>query len=160
MLIQSDEGEAAPADPSQWLYSVTKREPRHCDFLVDSGAATPVCQRKPGRLPGRKTQSLEWNADRPRDVSSRRLATQRFARALAHGINVAKDFQSAPKDTGLQRSVTSVGQVRDRGNIITFTSTGGTILNEFTCNRIEFERSDGVYRWRADTSAWTKSGCR
>ena len=85
---------------------------------------------------------------------------KRFARALAHGINVAKDFQSAPKDTGLQRSVTSVGQVRDRGNIITFTSTGGTILNEFTCNRIEFERSDGVYRWRADTSAWTKSGCR
>ena len=27
-----------------------------------------------------------------------------------------------------------------RGNIITFRSTGGTILNEFTGNRIEFER--------------------
>ena len=51
----------------------------------------------------------------------------------------------------------SVGQVCDRGNIITFRSTGGTILNEFTGNRIEFERADGVYRLRADTRAKMKS---
>ena len=43
------------------------------------------------------------------------------------------------------------------GNIITFRSTGGTTLNELTGNRIEFERSGGVYRQRADTRAKTKS---
>ena len=73
------------------------------------------------------------------------------------GINVAGDFQIAPKDTGLQRSIISVGQVCDRGNIITFRSTGGTILNEFTGNRIESERASGVYPLRADTRAKTKS---
>ena len=46
----------------------------------------------------------------------------------------------------------------DRGNIITFRSTGGTILNEFTGNRIEFERAGGVYRLRAGTSAKMQSG--
>ena len=74
------------------------------------------------------------------------------------GINVAGDFQIAPKDTGLQRSFISVGQVCDRGNIITFRSIGGTILNEFTGNGIEFERAGGVYRLKADASAKTKSG--
>ena len=73
------------------------------------------------------------------------------------GINVAGDFQMAPKDTGQQRSVISVGQVRDRGNIITFRSTGGTILNEFIGNHIEFESAGGVYRLRADTRAKMKS---
>ena len=60
------------------------------------------------------------------------------------GINVASDFQIAPKNTGLQRSIISVRQVCDRSNIITFRSTGGTILNECTGNRIEFERAGGV----------------
>ena len=69
------------------------------------------------------------------------------------GINVARDVQIAPKKTGLQRSIISVGQVCDRSNIIIFRSTGGTVLNEFSGNRIEFERAGGVYRLRADTSA-------
>ena len=72
-------------------------------------------------------------------------------------VNVASDFQIAPKNTGLQRSIISVGQVCDRGNIITFRSTGGTILNEFTGNRIEFECAGGVYLLRADTRAKMKS---
>ena len=74
------------------------------------------------------------------------------------GVNVASDFQIAPKDTGLQRSIISVGQVCDRGNIITTSSTGETILNDFTGNRTEFERAGGVYRLRADTRAKMKSG--
>ena len=74
------------------------------------------------------------------------------------GINAAGDFQIAPTNTGLQSSIISVGHVCDRGNIITFRSNGGTILNEFTGNRIEFERAGGVYRLKADTSAKTKSG--
>ena len=44
MLIQSDEGEAASVDPTRWLYFMTKRENVHNDFLIDSGAATSVCQ--------------------------------------------------------------------------------------------------------------------
>ena len=35
-VIQSDEGEVGPADPAQWLYSETKREPTREDFLIDS----------------------------------------------------------------------------------------------------------------------------
>ena len=46
----------------------------------------------------------------------------------------------------------------DRGNIIIFRSTAGTILNEFSGNRIEFERAGGVHRLRSDTSAKMKSG--
>ena len=65
---------------------------------------------------------------------------------------MASDFQIAPKNTGLQR------QVRDRGNIITFRSAGGTTLNEFIGNRIEFERGGGVYRLIAGTSARMQSG--
>ena len=46
MLLQSDEGGGIPADPAQWMYPVTKQEsvPIANDFLIDSGAATSVCQ--------------------------------------------------------------------------------------------------------------------
>ena len=48
MLIQSDERGEILADPAQWMYSVTKQEsiPDANDFLIDSGAATPVCQQQ------------------------------------------------------------------------------------------------------------------
>ena len=74
------------------------------------------------------------------------------------GVNVAGDFQIAPKNTGLQRSIISVGQVCDSDNIITVRSTGGKILIEFIGNRIEFERAGGVYRLIASTSARMQSG--
>ena len=41
---------------------------------------------------------------------------------------------------------------------MTFRSTGGTILNDFTGNRIEFERAGGVYQLRAGASAKMQSG--
>ena len=46
MFLQSDEGGEVPADPAQWMYSVTKQEsvPNANDFLISSGAATSVCQ--------------------------------------------------------------------------------------------------------------------
>ena len=80
-----------------------------------------------------------------------------FCLRTRDGISVAGDFQTAPKDTGLHRSIISVGQVCDRGTIITFRSAGGTIHNEFTGKRIEFERAGSVYRLRADTRAKTQS---
>ena len=45
MLIQSNDDEAVPIDLTKWMYSVTSYESSPNDFLVDSGAATLVCQR-------------------------------------------------------------------------------------------------------------------
>ena len=158
MLIQSDECEALPDDPAQWLYSMTKQESVHNDFLIVSGAATSVCQQRlvnilggTPRGPGVELRSATGHQFTTTGNTTICLRTR-------DGINVAGDFQIAPKDTGLQRSIISVGQVCDRGNIFTFRSTGGTILNEFTGNRIEFERAGGVYRLKAEASTKTKSG--
>ena len=110
MLIQSDEGGEIPADPAQWLYSVNKREsvPNAHDFLIDSGAATSVCQ-----------QSLADSLDgKPRGhgVELRSATRHQFTTTgnaticlrTRHGLNVASDLQIAPKNTGLKRSIISV----------------------------------------------------
>ena len=102
-----------------------------------------------GRQPGWKTQRT-WERITTTGNTTICLRTR-------DSVNVASDFQIAPNNTGLHRSIISVGQVCDRSNIITFRSTGGTNLNEFTGNRIEFERA-GVYRLRAGTSAKMQSG--
>ena len=156
MLLQSDGAEAVPADRAQWLYSVAKREPSREDFLI-AGAATSVCQqcrtdswrRKPRRL-GVDLRSATGHQFTTTGNTTICLRTR-------DGVIVAGDFQIAPKYTGLERSIISVGQVCDRGNIITFRSTGEKTLNEFTGKRIEFERAGGVYRLSADTRAKTKS---
>ena len=157
MLIQSDEGETVPANPAQWLCSVTKRKPSREEFLIDSGASTSVCQQS-------LADSLGGKLGRP-GVEFRSATGHQFTTTsntticlrTRDGVNVAGDLQIAPMDTGLQRSIISVGPTCDRGNIITFRSTGGTILNDFTGNRIEFERTGGVYRLRADTRVKMKS---
>ena len=66
MWTRFDE-EAVPG-PAQWLYSVTKREPRHNDFLIDSAAATSVCQRSLIAWEANPVD-LKWNSDRPLDIS-------------------------------------------------------------------------------------------
>ena len=123
MLIQSGEGEAVPADPTRWLYSVTKREPSHHDFRIDSGAATSVCQQSLADSLGGKPRApgVELKSATGRQFTTTGNTT--ICLRTGDGINVAGDFQIAPKDTGLQRSVISVGQVCNRGNIITFRST-------------------------------------
>ena len=148
MFIQSDEGDAVPANPAQWLYSVTKREPSREEFLIDPGAATSVCQQSLADSLGGKPRGpgVELRSPTGHQFTATRNTT--ICLRTRHGVNVAGDFQIAPKNTGLQRSIISVGQVCDRGNIITFRSTGGTTLNEFTGNRIEFERAGGVYESR------------
>ena len=122
LLIQSDEGGAVLADPTQWLYSATKRVSSHIDFEIDSGAATSVCQEcladslggKP-RGPGVELRSVTGHQFTTTGNTTICLRTR-------DGINVAGDFQIAPKNTGLQRSIMSVGQMCDSGNIITFRS--------------------------------------
>ena len=46
----------------------------------------------------------------------------------------------------LHPSVLGTAEVCDKGNVITFRSTGGEILNEFSGKRVELERVNGVYR--------------
>ena len=143
MLMQSDEGDAVAVDPTQWLFSITKREYVHNDFLIDSGAATSVCQLSLvdslGGIP--RGPGVELRSATGHQFSTTGNTT--IGLRTRDGIHVSGDFQIAPKDTGLQRSIISVGQVCDRGNIFTVRSTGATILNEFTGNRIEFERVGG-----------------
>ena len=130
MLIQSDEGGEIPADPAQWMYSVTKQEsvPIANDFLIDSGAATSVCQQSLADSLGGKPRGpgVELRSATRHQFTTTGNTT--ICSRTRDGVNVASDFQIAPKNTGLQRSIISVGQVCDRGNIITFRSTGGTIL--------------------------------
>ena len=108
MLIQSDEGEAMPSDPTKWMYSMTKRDSPNNDFLIDSGAATSVCQQsladtlagKP-RGPGIELKSATGHQFTTTSNTTICLTTR-------NGINEASDFQIAPKDNGLQRSIISV----------------------------------------------------
>ena len=45
MLLHSDDAEVAMLDSAQLVYSVTRQEPvRNGEFLIESGAATSVCQ--------------------------------------------------------------------------------------------------------------------
>ena len=162
MLIQSDEGGEIPADPAQWMYSVTKQESvlNAKDFLIDSGAVTSVCQQSLADSLGGKPRGpgVELRSATGHQFTTTGNTTIVLFLRTRDGVNVASDFQIAPKSTGLQRSIISVGLVCDRGNIMTFRSTGGTILNDFTGNRIEFERAGGVYQLRAGASAKMQSG--
>ena len=108
MLIQSDESEAVPD-------SMTKRVYVHNDFLIDSGAATSVSQQSlvdslggAPRGPGVELRSATGHEFTTTGNTTICLGTR-------DGINVSGDFQNAPKDTGKQRSIISVGQdVRQR----------------------------------------------
>ena len=115
-LLQPDEGGEISADDTQWMYAVSI--PNTNDFLIDSGAATSVCQQSLADSLGGKPRGHQFTTTGNTTICLR----------TREGVNVSSDFQIAPKDTGLQRSIVSVGQVCDRGNIITFRSTGGTIL--------------------------------
>ena len=147
-------------DPMRWLYSVTKHEPSHNDFWIDSGAHTSVCHQSLAESLGGKPSGagVELRSATGHQFTSTGNTT--ILLRTRDGITVAGDFQIAPQKNGLQRSIISVGEVCDRGNIITFRNTDGMILNEFSGERIEFVRARGVYRLRADTSLKMKSGTR
>ena len=154
MLIQSDEGETVLANPAEWLYSVTKREPSREGFLIDSGAATSVCQQSLAvSLGGKPRGRVELRSATGHQFTTTGNTTMCLRTRV--GVNVAGDFQNAPKDTGLQRSIIPVGQVCDRGNIITFRSTGGYSVSSLA-TALSFERAGGVHRLRADTRAKMK----
>ena len=94
----------------------------------------------------------------PLDICSQRSATRRFASAQETVSTWRMTFRLRPRELACRGQNQTVGQVCDRGSIITFRSTGGTILNAFTCNRLEFECAGGVCRLRAETSSTTQCG--
>ena len=96
MLIQSDEGEAVPADPTQWLYSMTKREYVHNNFLIDSRAALYV-NRVWSTAREEYKEDMEWNSDQQRVTSSRRRAIRRFSRAHEMVSTYLETFRSRPR---------------------------------------------------------------
>ena len=116
MLIQSVESEAVPANPAQWLYSVTKREPSREAFLIVSGAATSVCQQSLADSLGGKPRR-SWCGIQVNYWTSvhERPATRRCACAHEMVSTSRDDFQIAPKNTGLDCRDQSyqVGQVCD-----------------------------------------------
>ena len=84
---------------------------------------------------------LGWNSSSvtgPRFIT---VSSTQIFMCTRHGVNVSRDLQIAPKTTGLQRSIISVGQVADRGKIIVFQRSCGTMFKEVTGSRIEFERA-------------------
>ena len=126
--------------------------------MIDSGAATSVCQQSLADSLGGKPGGPRIELRSSRGHQFKTTGNTTICLYTRGGINVASDFQIAPNNSGLQRFIISVGQVCDRGNIVTFRNTGGTMLNEFSGNRIEFKRVNGVYRQLADTLARLEPG--
>ena len=144
MLLQSD-GFSAAVNVTKWMFSVTSREASDIEFLVVSGVATPVCQQSlSDSLGGKPSGAGVQDNDPPRWVAQRS--------SCAH-VTESGDFRIAPRTLGMLEAVISVGQVADRGNVIVFRSSVGTIFNERTGGQREFQGSRGLCRLKAATSA-------
>ena len=85
ILTQSEEGDTVPANLAQWLYSVTKREKSREEFLIDSGAATSVCQRSLGGKP--RGQGVELRSSTGHQFTATRNTT--ICLRTRDGVNVA-----------------------------------------------------------------------
>ena len=154
-LMQPDEGGEIPADDTQWMFAVTKKESgRNTNFLIDSGDATSVCRQNFADSLGRKTRGPGVELRSATEHKFTATGNTTIYLRTRDGVNVSSAFQITPKNTGFQRSIVPLGQVCDGDNEF----TGGTILNEFIGNRIEFERAGGVYRLIAGTSARKQAG--
>ena len=118
MLLQSDEGGEIPTDPAQWMNSVPKQESvlNANDFLIDSGDATSIVQQSLadslGGKPGGPGVEL-------RSATGHQFTTTGNTTICLRTRDVASDFQILPKNTEFQKSIISVRQECDRGNIIT-----------------------------------------
>ena len=152
MLTQSDEASEIPADPTQWMYSVTKQEsvPIANDFLIDSGAATSVCQQSLANILSGKPRGpgVELRSDTGHQFTTTGSTT----------------ICLRTRDCVNPRTLDCKGRLSRWDKCVTEAISSSAavlvepILNEFTGNRIEFERAGGVYRLRAGTSAKMQSG--
>ena len=114
------------------------------ECVIDSGAADNVAPPSIGRgynvveSEGSRRGQYYLTAD------GNRLPNQGQKRILAEsgeGNVFNMNFQIA----GVTRPLMSVGKVCDRGNIVTFDSTGGYITNAASGMATRFERKNGVY---------------
>ena len=117
------------------MYSVTRQETvRNGDFLIDSGAATSLG----GQLEVGQTQWTWHGAPVSHGTSIHDDGQHDDLLAHTRWYQRVERLSDRTKKSGLQRSIISVGQVCERGNIITFRNAG---------NNIEF----GRVKWCAST---------
>ena len=108
------DAEIGTSDSVQWLYPMTKREAnRNADFLIDSGAATSVCQQSLAVSFGGKPNGLGMELRAATGHQFTAAGNTTICLHTRDGINVSGDFQIAPRISGLQRSIISDGQVCD-----------------------------------------------
>ena len=99
MLMQSDEaGEMSP-DPAQWKYSVKKPESvsNAYNFLIGSGAATSVCQQSLADSLGGERRGPEVELRSATGHQFTTIGTTTTCLRTRDSVNVASDFQIAPK---------------------------------------------------------------
>ena len=84
------------------------------DFFIDSGAATSVSQQSLADSLGGKLKGPGVDLKSATRHQFTRTGNTTICLRTRDGINVAIDFQRAPKNTGLKRSIISVGQVRQK----------------------------------------------
>ena len=122
----------------------------NCDINVST---------KPARQLGRATPAdLEWNSDRPLDISSLRRA-RRYARA--HDTASTRRWTSRSLLTRWEfrrLSYQLVMCATEATSNIIFRIAGGTKMNEISGIQIEFESAGGLCRLRADSSVKMKPG--
>ena len=90
---------------------------------------------------------LAWSSGQPRDINSRRRATRRSPCTHEMVSTCRAIFRSHQEVWTTEDYHISWTGLCERCNIITFRNTGGTILNEFAGNNIEF----GRVKWCAST---------
>ena len=91
MLIQSDEGGEIPADLAQWMYSVMKQVFLTTDdFLIDSGAATSVCQQSLADSLGGNPEDLVMEFRSATGQQFTTIGNTTICLRTRDGVNVAK----------------------------------------------------------------------
>ena len=132
MMQPSNEAAVAMPDSAQWVYSVTRQElVRNGDFLIDSGAATSVCQQsladslggKPGGTLNRAQVSHRTSVQDDGQHDDLLAHERRYQRSERLSDR-SQEFWTAEI---YYLSWTSVRQ-RQHHHV---RSTGGTMLNEF-----------------------------
>ena len=97
MWPQCGDAEVAKPDSAQWMYSVTRQEPvRNGDFLIDSGAATSVCEQSLADRLGVKPSGpgIELRSATRHPVKT----TATICLHTRDGVNVASDFSDRAQD--------------------------------------------------------------
>ncbi len=146
-MLWADQEEYENVKGPGWIFAVgrnTHIDPE--DILIDSGAAMSVCAEQRGLTQPKGRGTALVSATRHRFNT---LGAAAMVLDCVGGPSVQSMFQVAPKNSGLQNTIISVGEVTDKGNVVVFRSTGGSIVNLGSGRWIDFPRRDGIYKLNA-----------